>query len=68
MRWVFSDGWNSFWHLYFGILAYKFPILIILFIAYQFLLGQGIYETNVGIDLLEFAIGYILLYVYMNIS
>ena len=61
MRRVFSDGWNSFWHFYFGILAYKFPIIIILFIAYQVLLGQGIYERNIEIDFIEFTIGYIVI-------
>ena len=59
MRAVFSDGWNSFWHFAFGILAYKFKFIILLFVAYQLLLGKGAYEENVAIDLLEFFIGFV---------
>lgn len=66
MRWIFSDGWNSFWHLAFGILAYKFEFIIVLFLAYQLLLGKGAYEPNVTIDLLEFFIGYGLIFIFAS--
>ncbi len=57
MRGVYTDGWNSFWHIVFGILASKFPKLIItLFMAYQLYDNQ---ETNVVIDIAEFMYGYV---------
>jgi len=56
MRPLFTDGWNSFWHVFFGILAVKANIIILLFVAYQ---CKDIYETNILIDLTEFALGYL---------
>jgi hypothetical protein len=55
-RGVYTDGWNSFWHIVFGILASKFPRLIItVFMAYQLFDTE---ETNVCIDIMEFMYGY----------
>ena len=35
MRALFTDGLNSFSHFIFGILAYYFPWILLLFFAYQ---------------------------------
>jgi hypothetical protein len=57
---LFTDGFNSFWHVVFGILATEFKIIIPLFVAYQFL---DIYEKNVWIDIGEFTIGFVATYI-----
>ena len=57
MRGVYTDGWNSFWHIVFGILASKFPkVIVTLFMAYQLYDSQ---ETNVVVDIAEFMYGYV---------
>jgi len=56
MRELFVDGWNSFWHLVFGILSVPFPIMIPPFLLYQYVLK---YDENSTIDTLEFIVGYI---------
>jgi len=52
-----TDGWNSVWHFAFGTLAVKFPLIIILFVAYQSL---DIYEKNYLVDLFEFFFGFLI--------
>uniref|UniRef100_A0A6C0BHW6 Uncharacterized protein n=1 Tax=viral metagenome TaxID=1070528 RepID=A0A6C0BHW6_9ZZZZ len=52
-----TDGLNSFWHFTFGLLAVKFPLIIILFVAYQSL---DIYEKNYLVDLFEFFFGFLI--------
>jgi len=52
---LFTDGFNSFWHFVFGVIAIRYLIIVPLFIAYQ---CMDIYEKNVWIDIGEFAIGY----------
>ena len=54
MRGLFVDGWNSFWHLVFGMLSVSFPITIPFFLLYQFVLK---YDSNSWIDTLEYGIG-----------
>jgi hypothetical protein len=63
MRNLFKDKYNSLFHFLFGILSYKFFIIIPLFILYQsleslyfFYLGK--IDENLIIDLSEFFIGY----------
>jgi len=56
MRYIGADGWNSFWHFFFGIIAVKLHILVPLFIIYQVL---DIYDKNMIIDIVEFFIGFI---------
>jgi len=56
MRALFVDGWNSFWHLAFGMLSVPVPLLIPFFLLYQFVLK---YDGNSIIDTLEFVIGYV---------
>lgn len=54
MRKLWSDGWNSFWHFTFGALAFKIPLVIIMFLLYQ-----SLSKNNVSINILEFFIGLI---------
>ena len=54
MRGIFTDRWNSTWHFIFGMTAYKFPIIVLLFLLYQYY-EPG--DMNVPIDTLEFFIG-----------
>jgi hypothetical protein len=60
-RRLFTDNWNSFWHVAFGVLAYKLKLLVPLFIFYQFL---DITDINVFVDIVEFLCGYILAAVF----
>jgi hypothetical protein len=61
---LFTDGWNSFWHFTFGVMAVRYLLIIPLFVAYQFI---DIYEKNVWIDIGEFGIGFGLAYVLQHI-
>jgi hypothetical protein len=60
-RRLFTDNWNSFWHVAFGVLAYKLKLLVPIFIFYQFL---DITDINVFVDIIEFLCGYILASVF----
>jgi len=55
-RLLFTDNWNSFWHIILGVFAVKIKFLVPIFIWYQ-LLDQK--DVNVFIDILEFTYGYI---------
>jgi hypothetical protein len=61
MRNLFTDGWNSFWHFVFGILGYYSWLTVVLFVLYQL---QDPFETNITVDLTEFLLGYLTVYVY----
>lgn len=54
-RHIFTDGFNSFSHFLFGILAVRYNVLVILFITYQYL---DVKEINVHIDVIEFVCGF----------
>jgi hypothetical protein len=54
MRPLFVDGWNSFWHIFFGMVSIPVPLLAPLFLFYQFVLY---YDENSIIDTLEYVIG-----------
>ena len=56
-RKLFTDGWNSFWHLFFGIIAVRFSLLIPIFVAYQLFDYK---DVNLLIDIAEFIIGFII--------
>ena len=43
------------WHFIFGMTAYKFPIIVLLFLLYQYYQPGDI---NAPIDILEFFIGF----------
>ncbi len=51
---LFTDGWNSFWHLCFGCLALQMYVLIPNFIMYQLVHYM---DVNLWIDLAEFFLG-----------
>jgi hypothetical protein len=55
MRYPFTDGWNSFFHFFFGVWGTASHLVFILFLAYQLIDPS---EMNVIIDLAEFLIGY----------
>lgn len=57
MRPLFTDKWNSFWHVVFGMLAVRYYIIIPLFVAYQLMDWR---DKNLFCDLLEFVVGYIM--------
>lgn len=55
VRLIFSDKWNSFWHVVFGVLAVRLWWIMPIFLAYQFILK---YDENSVIDTAEFFVGY----------
>ena len=55
MRRLFTDGWNSFWHLFFGGVSVRYNIIIPGFILYQLI---DWHDKNVMCDLTEFFVGY----------
>lgn len=59
MRYLFTDGWNSFFHLFFGCLGYVHPFALIVFFLYQFI---DPFEMNMMIDITECIIGFWSLY------
>ena len=60
-RRLFTDNWNSFWHIAFGVIAIKLKMLVPLFVFYQFL---DVGEINVFVDIVEFMCGYMLGFVF----
>lgn len=60
-RRLFTDNWNSFWHIALGVMAIKFKLLVPLFVFYQFL---DVGEINVFVDIVEFLCGYMLGFVF----
>ena len=64
MRALFSDGYNSFYHVLFGALAVRYWIVWPLFVGYQLWQGLG---GNTVIDLVEFFVGYgVTLYLFRD--
>ena len=57
MRPLFSDRWNSFWHIVFGMIAAKYNIVLILFLGYEIFKHNSISQSYASIT--EFFIGYI---------
>jgi hypothetical protein len=57
MRLPFTDGWNSFWHFFFGTWSTATPVVFFIFLVYQLRQPN---EKNILIDLIEFIIGYYL--------
>jgi len=60
MRPLFTDSLNSLSHFVLGILAFYFPIIIIPFLIYQYILKPDINST---IDTCEFLIGLIFMFI-----
>jgi len=61
MRRLFTDGWNSFWHVFFGCIGYYLWPVVVLFILYQL---KDPFEINITVDLTEFLVGYLIVYVF----
>jgi hypothetical protein len=56
-RKVHTDGWNSFWHVFLGMIAAKYPaILVPICLGYQLMDPE---ELNVCVDILEFLYGFL---------
>jgi hypothetical protein len=58
-RELFTDGWNSFWHVFLGVLSLRFLVIIPIFIIYQLI---DFYDKNLFVDIAEFLIGFFLCY------
>ena len=55
MRYLFTDGFNSIWHLTFGFFAVIFWWIIPVYLAYQL---WHPCDKNILIDFSEFILGY----------
>ena len=53
-RFLFTDGWNSFWHFVFGMLTIRFLFILPLFVLYQWM---DYNDVNLVVDLVEYFIG-----------
>jgi hypothetical protein len=60
---LFTDGWNSFFHVYFGGLGFAFWAVIPNFIIYQLI---DYYDVNLFIDLGEFFIGLVFVWILVT--
>jgi hypothetical protein len=58
MRGLFIDGFNSFWHVIFGIITYFFPYIIIFYTLYQY---NNPNDENLIIDMIEYIFGLIII-------
>lgn len=58
MRRLFTDGFNSFWHVIFGIITYFFPYIIIFYTLYQY---NNPNDENLIIDMVEYIFGLIII-------
>jgi hypothetical protein len=54
MRGLFTDGYNSLWHIIFGMMTLYFPYIFIFYILYQY---NDPNDSNLVIDILEYLIG-----------
>jgi len=54
-RELFTDGWNSFWHVLLGILSIRFLAIVPIFVIYQLI---DFYDKNLFVDIAEFFIGF----------
>jgi hypothetical protein len=64
-RALFADGWNSFWHFFFGCLAVKQYVVIPAFILYQLIDYK---DVNLWIDLAEFFLGFFSLLLFIKLK
>jgi hypothetical protein len=63
MRAILTDGLNSTWHILFGMMGYYYNIFSILFILYQIITETPQLDNNMPIDILEFILGYLIIFV-----
>ena len=59
MRYPFTDGCNSFWHIFFGFLAFYLgsKMIVVFFLIWQL---KDPREKNLFIDIGEFLFGFLL--------
>ena len=62
MRLILTDGLNSTWHVLFGMMGYYNNIFSILFVLYQIITETPQIDNNMPIDLSEFILGYLIIY------
>jgi len=60
-RRLFTDEWNSFWHIVFGFFAIKFKMIVPIFLFYQLL---DMTDINIFVDIIEFLCGYMVGFVF----
>ena len=62
-RQLFTDEWNSLWHVLLGILSIRFLVIVPIFVIYQLM---DFYDKNLLVDIAEFFIGFfgIILFVF----
>jgi len=56
MRGLFTDGYNSLWHVLFGVITLYFPYIFIFYIFYQY---SDPSDINLKIDIFEYLVGLI---------
>lgn len=61
---LFTDGWNSFWHVFFGFLSFRFNIIMPIFIVYQLV---HLFDDNLFVDLSEFFVGSLGIYIIISV-
>lgn len=62
---LFADGWNSFWHVFFGTLSFYMPVVTPNFVIYQLI---DYLDVNLFVDLGEFVVGLLLIVLLYNLS
>jgi len=60
---LFTDGWNSFWHVIFGMMTLWYWWISPIFITYQL---KDYKDPNLWIDLAEFLFGWIFMLAFIN--
>jgi hypothetical protein len=58
MRGLFTDGFNSFWHVIFGIITFYCPYIIVFYVLYQY---HDPVDKNLIIDIGEYIVGLIII-------
>jgi len=62
-RELFTDGWNSLWHVLFGMLSVRFIFILPIFVIYQLI---DFHDKNLLVDLAEFFIGFFCIIVVVS--
>ena len=62
---LFTDGWNSCWHVFFGMMAVWYWWITPIFIAYQL---KDYKDKNLWVDLAEFFFGWIVIFILIHIG
>jgi hypothetical protein len=65
MRGLFTDGFNSFWHVIFGIITFYCPYVFLFYIVYQY---NDPNDKNLIIDIGEYLIGVIIIIIIKKVK